>query len=586
MKLIKALLGVAAMFVVVASANSQTIAVNGIGSSALFLELGQAASQTSSIGAVCTWTASKGVAYATDTRTGVGYTEAGQFWVAWKPTGTDCSTPTGSVYSYLQTDSTVGDRCIFASPACTLTVPASAAGTGGAGLLGTTDKLLPSAIQTLLNGSTFNVAGTDIRPEDAKFATIRALTDCGVAVNGGAAGSAGSQYLGLGYATGTGSHIGSAIKGSTVGLGGSFNVVDFNLTGHDPINTSNTVPSWNVYDVGLVPVVVIVNPTNVSGFGSTFVQNVTRGELAGYLDGTYGVVADLVSNQAYSSSGIGAVATKVFLREPLSGTYNVMEYSIPNSVELQTSQDVGYVQSGIAASFVDSTGTGVTISSANNCNGTAVGQNPLAAVSSRANAGASYRYRAIGTGNEISAVYATTDSLGYAFWGASNFAKATASNARYLTVDGVDPLQQVWTDGLVPTSKNGLLGNISFANVKNGSYPIWSKLRLAATTNGEAGASALANAAQNFVSPSQPDFVPINQVFIVRSHFVPPYNASSAYNADFPGSGTLDQPANGTAQCGSTEAGGDVAGLIYSVQSDGDFCADAGSSYGNTGRRQ
>jgi hypothetical protein len=581
MKLTKALLAVIAVLLCVATyANAQTVAMNGIGSSALFLEMGQAAALSPTVGANCTWTVAKGTVSAFDGRSGVGLSEAGQFWVAWQPGTGTCTAPAGSykIYSYLQTDSTVGDRCVLASPACTLVFPSSTIGTAGASpsLLAPVVDItsLPASIQAALNGLALNVAGTDIRPEDAKFATIRALTDCGKPVNG----VVGSQYLGLGYATSSGGHVGNAIKGATLTGGSSFNVVDFNLTGTDPIS-SNAVSTFTVYDVGAVPIVVFVNPADINGFGNILVQNITRPVLAGYLDGTYGRASDLIGQTYSASSGGSNVATTVFVREPLSGTYNTMEYSVPNNVELQTSQDVGF-------------NSPVSIDPQNCTAGTpsVVSQNPLAdGVLRPGGAGTSFRYRAIGTGNEVAAVLANTDSLGYSFWGTGNFKNATATNAKYLTVDGVDPLQQVWTDGLVPTAGNGLLGNVSFANVKNGSYPIWSKLRLAATPTGAAGAATLASGAQSYVSPQQPDFVPVNQLLIVRSHFAPPYNSvANVYSAAFPSSG-VNLPANGTSVCnaGSTpEAGGDVGGMVYTLQSDGDFCRDTGSTVGNVGRRQ
>jgi hypothetical protein len=577
MKLTKALLAViATFFCVVASANAQTVQMVGIGSSALFLEMGQAAALSGSIGATCTWTVASGTVFATDSR--ITASENGQFWVAWQPGSGTCTAPAGTynIYAYLQTDSTVGNRCIFAVPACTMTFPTTTA--AGANLLSpVNDVALPAIIQTTLNGASFNVAGTDIRPEDAKFATIRALTDCGTPV------APGSQYLGLGYATASGAATGNQIKEAdgigaiASGKGATFNVADFNLTGSDPISHTSITYSYKVYDVGAVPIVVFVNPGDESGFGSLQVQNLTRATLAGYLDGTYGRASDAIG-QGYSASGASAVGTTVFLREPLSGTYNTMEYGVPNNTEIQSSQDVGV-------------NSPVNIDALNCTSGAhpTVNQNPLADTVSRlGGAGSSSRYRAIGTGDEVKQVLAVTDSLGYSFWGTGNFKNATASNAKYLTVDGIDPLQQVWVDGLVPTANNGLLGNVSFANVKNGSYPIWSKLRLAATNTGEAGASALATAAQTYVSPLQPDFVPIKQLEIVRSHFAPPFNSSSTYNANFPSSG-INQPANGTPNCnaGSTpEAGGDVGGLVYSLQADGDFCADNLTAYGNIGRRQ
>jgi len=129
----------------------------------------------------------------------------------------------------------------------------------------------------------------------------------------------------------------------------------------------------------------------------------------------------------------------VFIREPLSGTYNVLEYSAPNSVELYTSQDVGYNQlSSLRNSKAD--GSGPLWNDPNTPLGTSVS--------------GSYRGRAIGTGNELKNIFAlaapntatpnptTHDALGYGFWGVSNFATAynyTAKNARYLTVNGVDP---------------------------------------------------------------------------------------------------------------------------------------------------
>ena len=573
MKLTKSLIALTAVAIGLAGyAHAQTVQMVAIGSSALFLEMGQAAVLSANAPTPCAWTVGKGTVSAIDTRAGVGLTENGAAWVTWGPGSGTCAAPAGTytVYTYLSTDSTVGNRCIFAVPACTMVFPSTAAGTAGANQLApVVDTPLPAAVRAALSGASFNTSGTDIRPEDAKFATARALTDCGSPVTGGAPGSANAQYLGLGYATASGGHIGQAIKGSTAGGGSSFNVVDFNLTGSDPISGS-PVPSFNVYDVGAVPVVVIVNPGNESGFGSLLVESLTRGVLAGYLDGTYGRTSDAIP-EGYSASN--TTVSTVFVREPLSGTYNTMEYAIPNNVQIQSSQDVGVNTGYNVVGVGNNLCSGITVNSA---------QNPLNDGALRGG-NTSYRYRAIGTGNEIAAVLSHVDSLGYSFWGASNFKAATATNAKYLQVDGVDPIQQVWTDGLVPTAGNGLLGSVSFANVKNGSYPIWTKLRLAST--GGTGAATLSTLAQNFLSPSQPDFVPISQLLVVHSHFAPP--AGAHYDTNFPSSGT-NVPSNGTANCnsGMPEAGGDVAGLVYTLQSDGAFCADTGIGGGQTGRRE
>lgn len=620
MKLAKAVLAVLlGVFFFSANANAQaTVQVAGGGSSALFLQIGQAAALSATLATPCSWTGGKGLINAVDGRGTLADTEKGNVWVVWGPGAGTCAAPAGAynVYFYISLDSVVGNRCVFAAPACTLSVQAAATTTNGANLLNVTTTgtltitdttVLPSAVASALNGFSLNVAGTDIRPEDAKFATVRALTDCGVPVNG----VSGSQYLGLGYAKSSGSPYGNAIVESTTGVissPGSFVVADFNLVGNDPITGNAVTSSYGVYDVGAVPIVVFVNPSNLSGLGSILVSNVTRGVLAGFLDGTYGRASDFIAQSYVGASGASLVPVTTYIREPLSGTYNTMEYNIPNNTELQTSQDVGLNQPANAQNCTNFGQAGATVAA-----------NPLAGGLNAAGGGSkikrtgvsgtySYRYRAIGTGDEVKQVLGTTDSLGYSFWGTANFQNALASNAKYLQVDGVDPIQQVWSDGLVPTAGNGLLGDVSFANVKNGSYPIWSKLRLVATTaSGKTGAAALAAAGQNFISPTQPDFVPTSQLLITRSHFAPPFNANLSttnpgyadyYNVNFQsailtsGATYPNQPANGTGNCNTgvtvatPEAGGDVGGLIFTLQSDGDFCTDFGSQYGQVGRRQ
>ncbi len=150
------------------------------------------------------------------------------------------------------------------------------------------------------------------------------------------------------------------------------------------------------------------------------------------------------------------------------------------------------------------------------------------------NAEGGYRNRAIGTGQEISVVENLTaplagtpqehDSLGYSFWGTSNFAAATATNAKYLKVDGVDPIEDSYvTNGVLPTPSNNLLGNITFSHVNDGTYPVWSLLRLVSTSPAPAAVTALANAAQNFVAnTTQPDFIPVSGLTKLHSHFTPP----------------------------------------------------------------
>ncbi len=578
MNLRKALLGVVAAMVVsvAASVNAQTVDFAAVGSSAMWLEVGQAAAST--LG--CVWTtSSKTVEQPKDSRVGGGTLESTTAWIAWSPGAGTCSAPSASsiIYTYLNADSTIGNRCFFAKPRCTISITGTYPIAGNNQLPGFTDTSLPSTIGTVVNGASVNAAATDIRPEDAEFATLRALTPCGNAI------VSGSQYLGLGYQTST-TGVGTAIQGSTFqtnGSGGSFNIFAFSLTGTDPITGQALPGAFTVTPVGAVPVVVVVNPADSSGFGSLLVSNVTRATLAGYLDGTYGRVAD-INPGAFASSTIGSV---VYLREPVSGTYNTMEYGIPNSVENKTSQEIG-----LAAIAANSAGNPFP---ALHCASGVTGgtwdpsQNPLNEnnTTARGTTTDSGRWRAIGTGNMLKAVQATSDSLGYAFWSAANFSGATAANDKYLTVDGVDPIQEVWVDGLVPTSGNNLLGDVTLAHVKDGSYPIWSIVRMVTDTSGTGltSAQSLVADAVNFLSPTQPDFVPVSALGIVRSHFAPPGVTFPSPNSG--GLATTDTPCNGTA-AGCAEAGGDVGGLVYSKQADGDYNLDNGVITGNTGKRQ
>lgn len=565
-----------------ASVNAQTVGIAMAGSSAIYLELGQAAG--TSLG--CHWSDSNKTFKLTDTRFTTALTDSGNAWVAWTPGTGTCAAPTGAYTVYLDenTDSTVGNRCFFAvmpgsAPAggsgCIVTTSV-AANTAGAGalLLSTPDTAFPAAIVTLLatgnGGSPFhiNAGATDIRPEDAAFATLRALTPCGQTVSG--------QYLGTGFQSAT-ANLGVTIQGSALNHagGGAFNVANFNITGTDPV-TSGTVRSFNVVPVGAVPIVVFVNPSSATGLGSLQASNIDRGVLAGYLDGTLGRVTDLVAGPFSATTA----QTFTYVREGLSGTYNTMEFNVPNTQSNQSSQDVGLASlnafnnallvPNLNCQSGGSQGTGPTAT---------VLQNPLQEQGlhgSGTGAGAPGRFRAIGTGNLVAAVLAQQDGFGYAFWSAANFAKATPNTGKYLTVDGVDPLRDTWSDGLIPTSGNDLLGDVTFSHVKDGSYPIWSLLRTECdTTTSCTAVTALAADALAFLTPFQPDFVPTTQIAVFRSHFAPP-------GINFPSTSGTNTPCNGH---GCTEAGGDVGGVVYTLQADGDYNADNGTTTGITGKR-
>lgn len=517
----------------------------------------------------------------------VNITDTAAAWVAWTPAGGSCSSPgTGSVIDFfMNTDSVLGNRCFFASPSCAVSTSASSF-TCATAFPDTTCTVLPSSIETAINasgsGTHINVASTDIRPEDALFATDRALTPCGQPI------VAGSQYLGFGQQT-TDANQANPITGAawTVNgftmLGGSFNIANFAISGNDPASgaaiANGTGNGWVVVALGATPELVFVNPSNGAGLGSLAVTNINRATLAGFVDGTFGAVSDIIP-QSFSTSP-AEVPVNVIVREPVSGTYNTFEYAIPNSLENQTSQEVGLAAAAAhtaGASFPPYYCTGATVTNSNVSGPTWAGQaapfNPLQETDSHSNV-TSTRSRAIGTGNMVKTVENVKDSLGYAFWSQSNFSSASATNAKYLTVDGVDPIQEVWQDGEIPTKGNDLLSNVSFSHVKDGSYPIWSILRNVTDSSHASLLTTLVTSEQTFVTPDYPDFVLKDQLSVVRSHFSPP-------GITYPGNG--GSPCNGDA--GAAEAGGDVAGMVYSQQADNDYAADNLSSCGEVGHRQ
>lgn len=557
MKSMKMVLGGASFLLLAISGNlqAQTVtAYKGIGSSAMFVELGLAASTSttpssgpSGIGATCVWSRGNGVV-ATDP----GFAndqETGNAVIAWTPSTVNpgsCTSydpsETVTVYSYLQTDSVVGDRCLFNG--CTL----AGASTGNPTNLTNTNVVpdlsgsgsgqqpqvnVPALIWNAITGTAVNFAGTDIRPEDAQFAVNRVLTTCGQSV-------AGSSYLGLGYSNGDAIH--TAVTGSS----SSFRTINFTLPS-----------SFTVSSLGAVPMVVAAVGSDWSG-----VSNISSTDLAAFLSGTY--------------SGSLPQGSKVLVREPLSGTYNTMEYNVPNT------SFAGFLSMDV----------GTQPSTQNNCDpstGKPLNPSTVGGVTnytmSIPTVGGGTRSRTIGTGQELSTLFGSSvDTLGYAFWSVGNFANAGSNpTSKYLQVDGVDPFFDSYSTGTIPTKLNGLTDNVNLDNVANGAYPIWSSLRLVnvdpTITPNVAG---LANVSQNFVPTGpggRPDYVPASQLFVVHSHFAPP------------GVGVAGGVSNGSGifpaapDCSATEAGGDVGGVVFTADQEENTCL-AVSPAGNVNVRR
>ncbi len=380
------------------------------------------------------------------------------------------------------------------------------------------------------------MGATDVRPEDAFFAVTRTNS-----VLGG-----GTDNLdGLGYvntlATGANSNtpgaapancngstpgatvndlVGQAIKGQEVDSSqnkGSFNVLAFNVTGQDPF-TCAVLPAMHTITVGAAPIV--------------FIHSNQGGQLAGLTNANEIQLGQVFSgaNPNASAFGLPAGAISAFVREPLSGTMNTTEATV-------------FRHSSAFSTYRQSQEAGVNPSVNNPLNGPS-------------------RFRAIGSDREITAVknaFANhgNDGIGYTFFSYRSLAPiAGSSGYSYIALNSVDPIWHNYvpgTEGIIDPGQPATPGQLplntpcgtaasskafpcaestiwsrntsyltvgltttlypsySFPNVRNGSYPSWSVLRLIA---GSAwiNAQTLVNASQPYAVNAVPDYVPYGVV--------------------------------------------------------------------------
>jgi len=404
--------------------------------------------------------------------------DSGKVWIVWDErtafvsgTGTVCAP---DVWIYMNTDSVVGNRAVFASigtgsPAgnfgAYIEAPAIVPGKGGSGIAAKlwsptvanqTDNDLPdqiagiftSANEGVLNAPNLvNVGATDIRPEDAFFAITRANSALGggadsrdglgyvsaaaTGVNKTTPGAAPANCTGVvdaGHPAGQGSTLddlhGNAILGHELdkalpgGTPSSFNVMAFNITGQDPFTCAN-LPAFKVIPVGASPIV--------------FIHSNAGGQLANLKDATQQQLGKVFSGGGADASSFGLPAgpIAVFVREALSGTFNTVESTVMR-------------HPSINSKYRNSMETGVDPTA---------GDNPL-----NGNGG---RFRAIGTGREVAAVLnsppafnAVTglghgmDGIGFTFFSYGNVA-SIADNAgySYITLNGIDPMWHNYVPG-------------------------------------------------------------------------------------------------------------------------------------------
>jgi hypothetical protein len=561
----------------VSKAQTVTPRLVGGGSSALFNELGSGSQHITGTAAqtiTCIWTQAKNAnAVARDPRNGSTYDEQGQIWVAWSQgdgSGASCGTPAGNLdaYVYIQLDSVVGDRCFFLVDSggvsgCQLIFNWGAGQAGSNLISGLTDTAIPGVVVTAIQNKRFNLAGTDVRPEDAKFATVRAFAPCNTLIPRQFFNQDSYFTFGLGYASGT-PHIGVAILEDPSAGTGHFNVLDFNIFGTDP-QTSQNVPAYQTYAIGAQPMIIGVSPiTDTAGIGGA--SDINGFTLALFQQGVLARTTDL----------FGPTTTKavdLYVREPLSGTYNTMEYGIPNGTQYHASQDFA------------------------NCNSSGtVAQNPMGTgASSGYNIGIPSiggvtpgRHRAIGTKDMITALEAgttTNNRMGYFFWSAGNASGLT--NVKYLKVNGIDPvLDPAVTayNGVLPGSGgtgDPTLTAVAFTGLKAGNYPIWSVLRLVGPPS-SADVNRLLTGL-NVITSTQHDFVTLATLPVWRSHFfINGIGMSTAQAATGNTINSLNDLCTGSV----AEGGGDVGGSIVPVVANKDFCSDFGVTQGLLNKTQ
>ena len=558
-KLIRNLLIAGATATIFAASASAQLMVQGVGSSALFQSASLAAFQLAGAGAGH-YTASNGGAIL-DTRAPTTLpipNELGTLSVVWNAAMTQA-------WTYLSVDSVVGNRAYFAQPRTTLQLAAPLPAAGqkiSTALWGADAATIPAVVITMINNMPFNVAFTDILPADAKFAQNR--VNCGTAT---------TAVLGcLGYGTAD-PNVGTAIQSHFSAA--VAHPVNFNIFGSDPI-TGNAIPSYTVVPVGVAPIIFIANRTNAAGLGQTALFSDITFEATAQLLFT-GIDCAGSAWGAYDAAHTFAVTP--ILREPWSGTMNTFEFNIMVTNGQGSTTNGWFSQESIfnPPFFVPSTFNANQPATNNPLNG---------ACATASNGYASFpqgnRMRAIGTGEMVSSVKATADSIGYLFFGYGNVSSIAASASYgYLTYQTVDPINPSGSYA-TPFSSGGLVYpgggqlpsctapcpiavNTSFPNLRTGGYRRWSVLRGVADTGSAAltNLQAVANTAANQINGTVPDFLPWNATTdgdngmgIYRIHFAPGMTGTPVVNFN-----ATNTPNNGITNP-ALEAGGDVGGCL------------------------
>ena len=585
-----------AILSVVPVASAQTAHIVGVGSSAQFLGsmIGVSFLAAANLGSgQCQyhWT-KKNAINAHDNRDTLNriVDETNNVGILWEAA---CSDTTGNtsisdVWIIGQYDSTLGVRLFSAQqrattcngvaatvcPGATVYLTAADVGTASDNLVtpnnlwadNKADVAIPSALSSYIGTASpgtlhVNMALTDIRPEDALFATTRTKA----ALNT-------TTYAGLGY-TGPTAQIGAPIYTAQSGSTSNFTPIGFALSGgSDPIYTGgHDVPSYHTYPIGAAPIVFVYNN------GGTFDPNVANLKSGvnglGTASGPYslahlfdGTTSCDTQNAAFGGAATTATPITLFLREPLSGTMNTTEFSLFRTTgNTKDSQETGVI------------------------NPTRTPYNPL----NLACTGNGSRQRRIGNGQVVTAVNGTVNGMGYMFFSFGNATSligttsANQGNYQYFTLDGVDPLglpnntlgyntatQTLPYCGTNLCQASLWAGSVSYPTLRNGTYKAWSIYRwlIYDTDTDTLGPQGLLTSIQANIDSTVADFVPFSNgsdgLTVYRSHFTQSAKTCSyTVAADELCNGAQSSTESvttppGDSLGGTTEQGGDEGGLI------------------------
>jgi len=654
-KICSGLLAVAMAVCFVPAANAQSIPIVGVGSSAIFPSAAIAATVGDPVRGISTplcgsrfWT---GSASAIDSRAALTTpnipNEGGTLWVAWD----NDATPT-IICADLSVDSIVGQRLFFGQGSgttgnATLSIPTSACTTPGGNKIAfvwdTATSGLPIPVWNALMGGTntvactnpatpagvhFNVAFTDIRPEDAQFVGNQRVlcTD-----SNSSASFPPDDKSCLGFNTGGGVNPGTAVTSSV--STSSAQAIFYAFTGADPIS-GTAIPAAQTFSIGAEAVIPVINTidTSAAGLGTLSSSGALTSVSSHTLSGIYSGNALLTRDLFPGGNGLASNVLRALQREPMSGTFTTFEWQVirqRDGANFQ-SQEAGICgpTQGAACGYVA------------NCFAQAASTVPTTACSNPVNvcigATCGLRMRVIGTGQMVSTLNNATwtvggvagqtpSFIGYAFWSLGSF--GGKAHIKYLALDGVDGLFPGYstTDGghagafpgvvanqgtaallaapvagqcggyfngdggatitnfscnayALPTFDGVTSGNYRAWNILRGSYfgavqtPTFSPLNIAGFILGAQDQAAPVN-------PSRiPDFFPTAYSSCsggVCSGVVTPLNVfRSHYTIPAWGVGA---PNNGIAS--GTENGGDVAGAVINVPIEKDFASLFSNSF-------